>query len=293
MAHSIVILIAHFGRWPPWINFFAESCRRNPDIDWVIFSDCGPLENASPNITVVDTSFGDYKRKVARALDIDFDPEEPYKLCDIRPAFGVIHRDIVEGYDFFGFGDLDVIYGKLRKFYDTQLLSAFGAISSHPERVSGHLFVMRTDPALMTAFQQVENWQGLLSDRSHYGFDERHFADALKAHHLEKCWFREAYSTPVATADMRWYWKNGALTNEFYPHRGFAYLHFMHWRSSRWYSYHRHVRPGARAPWETAREIIHVDWRKAAKAGFMISPRGIEPLSVRRYPDAPDPVPQT
>jgi hypothetical protein len=285
MARSIVILIAHFGRWPPWINFFAESCRFNRNVDWVLFSDCGPIENASPNLRVVDVSFDDYKRKVSHALDIRFDPEEPYKLCDIRPAFGVVHRDIIDGYDFFGFGDLDVIYGRLREFYNEQLLSLFSAISSHPERVSGHLFLLRNEPALVEAFQLVQDWQTILSDPDHHSFDEDHFTRVLKENNGERCWFREAYSTPAAASNMLWYWNRGILANEFYPHRSFLYLHFMHWRSSRWYRFHPHVRPGAKAPWESAPEVIHMDWRRAREDGFMISPRGIEPLSRRPYPE--------
>lgn len=285
MTRSIVILIAHFGRWPPWINFFAESCRSNRDVDWVIFSDCGQIENASANLRVIDVSFDDYKRKVSRALDIRFDPDEPYKLCDIRPAFGIIHGDIIDGYDFFGFGDLDVIYGRLREFYDQQLLSSFCAVSSHPERASGHLFLLKNEPRLVETFQRVENWQQLFSNPAYKSFDEYAFSSALKADDRNKCWFREAYSTPAATSRMLWYWKNGVLSNELYPHRSFLYLHFMHWRSSRWYPFHPHIAPGAKAPWETIGDVIRMDWRKARKDGFMISPRGIEPLARRTYPE--------
>lgn len=285
MASSIVILITHFGRWPPWINFFAETCRFNPDIDWVIFSDCGQIENASSNVTIIDVSFDDYKRKVSRALNICFEPEDPYKLCDLKPAYGFIHREIVDRYDFFGFGDVDVLYGNLRSFYDEQVLSSFDAISSHPERVSGHLFLLRNKPALIEAFQQAQGWQAILSDPSHTKFDEDEFTSTIRQGKEHKCWFREAYSTPVAASNMRWYWKKGMLSNEFYPHRGFLYLHFMHWRSSRWYPFHRHVRKGAKAPWETTRDVIHMDWRRAREEGFMITHAGIEPMVQRRYPE--------
>jgi hypothetical protein len=165
------------------------------------------------------------------------------------------------------------------------LLSSFSAVSSHPERVSGHLFLLKNETRLVETFQRVENWQQLFSDPAYRSFDEYAFTSALKADDRNKCWFREAYSTPAAISRMLWYWKNGVLSNEFYPHRSFLYLHFMHWRSSRWYPFHPHVAPGAKAPWETAGDVIRMDWRRAREEGFMISPQGIEPLSRRTYPE--------
>src|SRR5690242_17250860 len=114
MRQSIVLLIAYFGQWPPWINFFIESCRANRDIDWVIFTDAGKPENTADNVRIIDIPFDDYQKLVSRSLRINFNPADSYKICDVRPAFGILHYDIVRGYDWFGFGDVDVIYGRIR-----------------------------------------------------------------------------------------------------------------------------------------------------------------------------------
>ena len=141
MPRSILILIPHFGPWPEWIDFFVESCRANRSIDWVLISDQPPPENKAGNVRCLRTSFDDYQALVGRRLGIAFDPSAPYKLCDIRPALGAIHPDLIAGYDFFGFGDLDLIYGDIRAFYDEETLELYDALSTHAERVSGHLFL--------------------------------------------------------------------------------------------------------------------------------------------------------
>lgn len=95
--------------------------------------------------------------------------------------------------------------------------------------------------------------------------------------------FREAYSTPGATDRMRWYWVDGVLTNEDYPHHPFMYLHFMSWHSNRWLDSQNHVRPGAKAPWQQLDQIVQMDWRRARKEGFMISPQGIQSIERATY----------
>ena len=196
--------MAYFGRWPEWIEFFMESCKSNADIDWVIFSDCGIPKNRPSNVRVVDITFHEYIRAVEIALDIKMVNPHPYKICDIRPAFGIIHADYVTGYDFFGYGDLDVIYGRIRDFYHEDILLTYDALSTHPERASGHFFVMKNTPAMARAFQKIPGWQDLLSQQAYIAFDEIHFTQAIRAlcssHSGPRALFVERYSSPGPAA---------------------------------------------------------------------------------------------
>lgn len=288
MSRSIAILIPYFGKWPAWINFFVESCRANPTIDWILVSDIAPPENRARNVLHVSISFEDYKSLLSERLQHDLSAIHPYKLCDFKPALPFLHRELVAGYDFVGFGDLDVIYGDLRAFYDDDTLDGHDVFSSHMDRVSGHLFLMRNIESLTTMFDRVPGWTEALDREDYSGFDERRLFNFLRPQRKSlfgrrpdsqpRSYFREAYSTPAATDRMRWYWNNGVLTNEFYPHHPVMYLHFMSWHSSRWLESQEHVRPGATAPWQRLTEVVQLDWRKARKEGFMIGPDGIGPI---------------
>jgi len=75
-----------------------------------------PRQSAPPNLRFRSKSFADYCQLVSDRLGIDFSPTRAYKLCDIRPALGDIHPQEIEGYDYFGYGDIDVIYGNIRRF---------------------------------------------------------------------------------------------------------------------------------------------------------------------------------
>ena len=86
MQPWLIILCPYFGRWPAWINFFIESCKWNPEVRWRLYTDCGKPENSADNVDVVHVSFDSYKKAVSRRLEIEFDPIDPYKLCDLKPA---------------------------------------------------------------------------------------------------------------------------------------------------------------------------------------------------------------
>ena len=291
---SIAIVIAHFGPWPVWVNFFLESCRANKTVNWILFSDADPPDNRCANVKHVTIDFREYRKQISRELGIEVEADDPYKLCDIKPALPLIHAELLGSYDFVGFGDLDVIYGDIRAIYDEHILSNYDLLSTSPDRVSGHFCLMRNRTDLITAFRRARGWKDAMSRRDNVGFDERAFYNVFRGARGRflrplgspsmRCFFREAYSTPVATRDMRWYWKNGRLSNEFYPDQDFLYLHFMYWQSNRWFAGQKHVLPGAAAPWSQLEEVVRMDWRNARRDGFMISPAGIEPIEPRTYP---------
>jgi hypothetical protein len=278
----LLIICSYFGRWPPWINFFVESCKWNPDVCWRFYTDCGEPANKAANIEYVPISFADYKAFVSARLGCRFDPPEAYKLCDLRPALGFIHEQDVADYSFFGYGDVDVIFGNISQFYDPERLSAFDVISTHPERISGHFAVFRNRPEIRCAFERIENFRSLLQLSDCVGLDETQFAHALIEVERERCLFVERYSTVLSPRrwhdgtmnyPQRWFWQGGRLTNEYDGQREFLYLHFMRWQSARWIN-------DPPAPGEAAwvgRDIIHLDWHLAT-GGFCICPEGITPI---------------
>lgn len=117
VSPSICFVIPYFGRWPFWMPLFLESCRLNSDIDWLLFSDCGEPEHLPPNVRIEPIDYASYCAWVSQRLGIPFAPANPYKLCDLKPALGYIHEDRLRGYDFWAFGDLDVLYGRLREYF--------------------------------------------------------------------------------------------------------------------------------------------------------------------------------
>ena len=171
-APRLLFLIPYFGRWPFWMPFFLQSCRYNPDVKWVFFTDCGIPAEAPSNVQFRSISFAEYCAKVSARLGIEFQPRSPYKLCDLKPALGYVHADELEGFDFWGFSDIDLVYGDLRAYFTIDRLQRFDLLSTHERRVSGHLCLLRNTARMREALMQVPGWQANLSSVEHNAIDE-------------------------------------------------------------------------------------------------------------------------
>ncbi len=258
-APSICFVIPYFGRWPFWMPFFLAGCRANPTVDWLLFSDCGELADCPPNVRVIATSYADYCDRVSVRLGIDFHPANPYKLCDLKPALGYIHESELAGYDFWAFGDLDLVFGDFRAYFTAARLARKDVFSTHARRISGHCCLLRNTAELRELFLRMKDWQTRLANGRHEGLDEGAFSrifirrknwpGALARLFWQlNPWYRraefvEAYSTPdakVAWVDgsrnfpQRWFWREGVLTNDRDGARTFPYVHFLVWKGLAW-----------------------------------------------------------
>ncbi len=292
LQKPLILLLHWFGLWPEWIEFFVESCRWNADIDWLIFTDQDPPENDAPNVRYAKASFELHKARVCSAIGIDTASIGPYKLCDLRPAFGMIYAPEIEGYRNYGHCDLDLIFGNIRAFYTDDVLEKYEVISTHADRLSGHLAVLRNNEFNRNAFKRVRSWDRKIRETRYVGIDEYRFGNVF----IRPSWWRrlserrvpvlfeERYTTPMtrkpwidgsSNYPTRWFWKHGRLTAEGCGDRQFIYLHLMNWKASTVHA----VRGGhSSAPWVGLDRIVSIDWRKAATDGFMISHGGIGPL---------------
>lgn len=238
---------------------FLRSCAENPDIDWLFFSDCGVPEGLPDNVRIESISYVDYCALVSQRLQIDFCPESPYKLCDIKQALGFIHAEWLDGYDFWAFGDIDLIYGRLRHYFNAERLARYELLSTHARRVSGHLCLLRNNARMREAFMLIPDWREKFADQQHHALDERAFSRIfLRRKNFPKPLFElvgklnpwrrrsefiEAYSTPNAGVAWieggnqfphEWYWQEGRLTNNLNDGREFPYLHFFGWKRDAW-----------------------------------------------------------
>ena len=116
----IVIIFPYFGTLPPQYNMWRESALRNPSIDFLFFTDAD-VEPAK-NIIVNKMLFDDFRQIAQKAFDFPIVLDRPYKLCEYKQAYGFILNDYIKGYDFWGFGDLDLVYGDIRSFLTNDVL---------------------------------------------------------------------------------------------------------------------------------------------------------------------------
>lgn len=124
---SIVIIIPYFGKLPPQFNFWLHSAYNNPSIDFIVITD-NQLESYA-NVRIIRMSFEELCKHIQSKFDFPITIYSPYKLCDFKPAYGYIFDNYVADYDFWGWGDIDLVYGNIRHFITDKVLSDYKVIS--------------------------------------------------------------------------------------------------------------------------------------------------------------------
>lgn len=300
-----MIVIDYFqGKWPEWFPLFLETCRWNPTVNWLFHTDCPVVETHIDNVAFQHMTYEAYVDHVNRKLNVRFHPKSNYKLCDLRPMYGVLWEEDIRGFDFFGYGDLDVVYGNIRDFYTSEVLEN-DVISTHEWCLSGHLCLLRNCEPVKLAFERIPGWKSMLELDVHARLDEDYFIDAfvgsnwrvsrvrkllwrlngrtkVVGKHRESLYLKEQYTTPLTPTKwiagicdhpQAWYWRDGKLTNDRDGERQFIYLHFMNYVSGRWLS----SRYGSEAIWNKLDRRVHIDPSDAAK-GFQVDHQGFRAI---------------
>lgn len=262
--HRTAIVVSHFGAPPPWFPFFLASCEANPSFEWILYSDFEVM-GAPTNVTHEKLSLSDYVAMFEEKLGIDLSAarRDAYKICDMRPAIGYVLADRLAGYDYWGYGDLDVVYGDLAAHFGPQL-GTFDVISTHTYLLSGHLVFFRNTKTLRGLFSALPDWRRLMSSAVHVAFDEKQMSqfffqgmpdrrlflfaplfiprimvngEEIVGH------FEERFSTfnrPRLLPNghigrvEEWVWRDGILTADALLEESLAYAHFSAWASGRY-----------------------------------------------------------
>lgn len=201
MKPRYAALCCYFGQWPSHFAFWLRSCACNPDIDFLLVSDIPMADYQLPaNVRLFRHSFAEIQQRIHELFDAELAPssasiDRPYKLCDYKPAYGHIFADLFAGYDYWGYYDIDTIWGNILKFIpdnaDGHLVKIFPC---------GHLcFVRRqapydqiyrlvnqvagTDCRNNMSGRLVSTWQQCFaSDQSHYYDEEGGLEPWFEAH---------------------------------------------------------------------------------------------------------------
>lgn len=165
----IGLILPYFGKFPNYFPLFLESCRWNPSIDWLLYTDSDVPYAYPENIKVHKTSFEDFRARLQEAYDFPISLDTPYKLCDFKPTYGDTLQSDLKDYDFWGHCDCDLIFGNIRKFITPEVTAQYDRILN-----CGHLILYRNIPEVNTYYrtQTYLDYKPVLSSPKNHSFDE-------------------------------------------------------------------------------------------------------------------------
>lgn len=138
LSQKVAIIIPYFGKLPNYFELWLESVKRNANIDIFFFTNNFKLKNCPPNVHWVVTTFTEVKNRAQKIIEFPISMNTPYKLVDYKPLYGMMFYEYIKEYDWWGWGDIDTIWGRLDIIVNDQNLKKFDKILD-----LGHLTLMR------------------------------------------------------------------------------------------------------------------------------------------------------
>lgn len=243
---TIAYVIPYFGKLPSNFSFWLMSCEKNPTIDWFIFTDDTTEYHYPDNVKPHYMSFDEMKKKIQVIYDFQIFLDRPWKLCDYRVAYGEIFYEELQGYDFWGHCDIDLLWGNIRKFLTEDILNQYEKIGNQ-----GHSTLYKNKKTVNERYRiHVEgmvSYEEVFKTGKSYGFDEKLICDMYDK--MEIPYYKETIYAHLNKYEPSFYlghlskddiyknkiqifqWKNGSLIR-FYLHNGniyqeeFMYIHF-------------------------------------------------------------------
>ena len=168
---KIIFICPYFGVFPNYFKLTLNSIKYNKTIDWLIITDIVQNYNYPSNVKIINMSFNELRKKVQSYFDFTIALDAPFKMCDFRPAYGLIFKDYIKGYDFWGHCDFDCIYGNLRKFLPEEVLD-------NNERIYclGHMSLYKNNKTINNIFKKKidkdTDYKDIFAQNKSYSFDE-------------------------------------------------------------------------------------------------------------------------
>ena len=240
--NKIVFILPYFGKFNSLFPLWLKSCEWNKDIDWLIFTDNHISFNTSPNIRFINISFSEMKNLIEKTVDFKITLNKAYRLCSFKPAYGDIFKEYITNYDWWGYCDCDLIWGKLSDF-----------ISKMPDDCFqfgrfGHCTFVPNNDFSRKLYKYSDAYKLVFTTDDTLFFDEIGFREIALVNHLKiyeefplgdfnprkkafsPVWnCGESADVPTAqlfTADKegltRWYLKDGEIRSN-----QIAYIHFL------------------------------------------------------------------
>lgn len=166
MKNSICLIVPYFGRFPNYFDMWLYSCGRNRSVSFLLISNNERPENLPDNFIYIKEDFAATVARFQRCFDFPICLDSPYKFCDFRPAFGEVFAEELRGFDFWGFVDVDLILGNIRKWLTDDLLASYDKFYVH-----GHLTVFRNTEELNLLYRNMD-YKKVFSASYPFHFDE-------------------------------------------------------------------------------------------------------------------------
>jgi hypothetical protein len=105
-------------------------------------------------------------------LGMEIGLSHPRKVCDFKPAYGHLFEEYLQRWDYWGYTDLDVVYGDIRRFLSNARLHEYEVLTARKEYLVGHFTLFRNTGPMRMLYQQSADFRATAQSPQVRSFDE-------------------------------------------------------------------------------------------------------------------------
>ena len=144
----------------------------------LIITDCEDKYNYPANVRLVKSTLAEVKAIAEQKLSFEVCLDKPYKLCDFKPAYGLLFEEYIRGYEYWGHCDCDILFGNLEEILTPLLEQGYDKLFA-----AGHMTIYKNTYENNRRFMSLHNgvaiYKEAFTTSDIYVFDE----DCQSKHH--------------------------------------------------------------------------------------------------------------
>ncbi|HEV8514315.1 MAG TPA: DUF6625 family protein [Cyclobacteriaceae bacterium] len=172
--NKICFIIPHFGEIPGYFDFFILTASRlSPTIDFIFFTDQSiKPDSYVTNVFVEKMDILAFNNLCFKKLKIKTSITNGYKLCDLKPMYGLLFEDYLHEYGYWGHCDFDMIFGDIQSLLSKHEYQRFDIFCVQELYASGPFQIFRNLNKVNSFFTISPTWKNVFLRQDYIGFDE-------------------------------------------------------------------------------------------------------------------------
>jgi len=184
LQRRVGIIIGRWGGWPGWTPLLLRMMGTNTQFDFLLISDSSPPTSGiplPPNVCFCYLPLPEMQASVGLQLRLSVNltlrrqgDVSAAKTNDLKPMWGEALSDLLQGYEWWGYMQEDLLIGNLSTCIDEARLDDADIICPNrpPNNSSGSFMLFRNVPYINRLWRLSQDAAQVLADPRYLVFDE-------------------------------------------------------------------------------------------------------------------------
>lgn len=244
MKNQKCFIVCWFGKLPECFKIWMHTCRYNNEFDYLIFTDQETNFERPDNVYFYHMTLIEFKQRAETTLNARCSIDKPYRVCDFRPMYGAIFSNELKNYKYWGYCDIDLVFGKVSDFITNEVLNTYDAVFN-----GGPFTLIRNTDRMNELYLKdgaAFNYKTVITHDAIFAFDETTGIQRIaQKNSINACYMIPYIETEIKNYQLRsrldisnpdyqaYYWENGELfrtkledNNKLY-YQKYPYLHLQ------------------------------------------------------------------